>query len=393
MNGKIKILLGRKRKIVYAAIAAVVILIFLAFYKMRSSKDNEFLFTPPAVTVSEATFGPVSKYVNAIGTLRPFDSVVIKSEVDAKIEKIHFQEGAIVKENDLLIELDDSTAKAELMDAEASYRRAKSEFEPKDRLADKGIAARVERDKAKAEMDKCAAAVDARKAILDKHKIRAPFGGVVGLKEISRGQFVSRNVDLVKIVDCHPIKVDFKVAEVDVEKLYVDQEAQISVGGDTTKMFVAKINAIDPESDKISHSFDVRAILDVPEEIALTSQILKPGRFVSVRIVIDGEQQGILVPESALEKTGDEDMLYRVVEGKTAIRTPVTVGTRRDGNVEIITGVNEGDLVITTGQAGVLDGKEVAIKNSSSSSDILDAVKEIERLKIEKVQKQSKRVK
>jgi membrane fusion protein (multidrug efflux system) len=345
-------------------------------YKFSGNKKSEFSFTPPSVTVCTATFGPVVKYINAIGTLRPFNSVVIKSEVNAKIKNIYFSEGAVVKEDDLLVELDDSTARAQLTEAEALYRRAKIEYDPVEKLADKGVATRVSKDKMKAEMEKCAANVNSYKTLVDKHKIHAPFGGIIGLYEISKGQFVSSGNELLKIVDCHPLKVDFKVAEVDIGNVYVGQQVQIMVGGDKTQVFDAKITAIDPESDKISHSFDVRAVLDIPEEMAVNSQILKPGRFVSVKIAVDGDQQGILIPESSLEKIGDEDLVYRITEG-IAIRTLVTVGMRRDGNVEIITGINEGDIVITSGQSGVLDGKEVSIKNSSSTADIANAVKKL----------------
>jgi membrane fusion protein (multidrug efflux system) len=370
----------KKRIFFYATIVAFIVLGGVIYYKVIKKEESKFAFTPPAVTVSSAVFGPVSKYINAIGTLRPFDSVVIKSEVNSKIEKIAFSEGAIVKENDLLIELDDAAAKAQLMEAEAQYRKAKCEFEPIEKLADKGVMARIQRDSKKAEMDMTAARVNQHKNILEKHKIYAPFGGIIGLSDISKGQFVSPGNELIKIVDCHPLKVDFKVTENEIEKIYVGQEMQVSIGGDVNKVFTAKITALDPESDKVSHSFDVRGTLDVPEDVALGSQILKPGRFVSVKIPIDGDQQGIVVPESALEKIGEEDTLYRVVEG-VAIRTLVTAGTRRDGNVEIITGVNEGELIITSGQAGVLDGKEVSIKSGASTSDVVRAVEEIHKQK------------
>jgi membrane fusion protein (multidrug efflux system) len=237
--------------------------------------------------------------------------------------------------------------------------------------------ARTQRDIKKADMETAWAAVLSNERNLSKHKIYAPFGGIAGLKEISKGQFVSPGVELVKVVDCTPLKVDFKVAEADIDKIYVSQEAQILVGGDATKSYTAKIIAVDPESDTVTHTFDVRAVLNVPEGISeVDSQAIKPGRFVSVKIAANGEQQGILIPESCLEKIGDEDVVYRIVDG-IAIRTLVTVGTRRDGNVEIITGINEGDLVVTSGQAGVLDGKGVSIKDESSTSDVVKAVKEI----------------
>ncbi|MDR2766098.1 MAG: efflux RND transporter periplasmic adaptor subunit [Holosporaceae bacterium] len=344
-------------------------------YQLCGGKSRVSSFEPPAVMVSKAAFGAVVKYINGIGTLRAFDSVVIKSEVSAKIEKIHFSEGTVVKENDLLVELDSSSAKDSLLEAEAQYRKAKSEFDPTEKLTDKGIVARLQRDVKKAEMEMAAAKVSAYRTNLEKHKILAPFGGMVGLKEISRGQFVSPGVELVKLVDCHPLKVDFKVAEVDVGNVYVGQKVKILVGGDKTQEYEATIIAIDPESDKISHSFDVRATLDVPEEES-GNQVLKPGRFVNVQIAIDGDQRGILIPESAIEKVGEEDMVYRVVEG-LAIRTLVTSGMRRDGNVEIITGINEGDTVITSGQSNVLDGKEVAIQSGQSLSDVTKGISEL----------------
>ncbi|MDR1375466.1 MAG: efflux RND transporter periplasmic adaptor subunit [Holosporaceae bacterium] len=372
---EIKATLLKRKKAAGLVVFALVLSGFIA-YKILGNKSLPQTFAPPTITVSKAILGPVVKYINAIGTLRPFDSVVIKSEVNAKIEKIHFSEGAMVNENDLLIELDDSTAKASLMEAEAQYRKAKSEFDPIEKLTDKGIAARIQRDTKKAEMDMAAARVNSYKTALEKHKILAPFGGLIGLREISRGQFVTPGTELIKLVDCHPLKVDFKVAEVDIGNIYVDQKIKILVGGDKTQEYVATIIAIDPESDKISHSFDVRAILDVSEDVAVGSQALKPGRFISVQIALDAEQKGILIPESAMEKVGEEDMVFRVSEG-IAVRTLVTPGMRLDGNVEIITGLNDGDLVITSGQGNVLDGREVSIQDSQSFSEITKAMSEI----------------
>ncbi|MDR2645804.1 MAG: efflux RND transporter periplasmic adaptor subunit [Holosporaceae bacterium] len=370
-----KFFFGKKITILWAFVFVVTLFVCLQLYRAKSRQESKFTFEPPSVTVSKAIFGPVSKYINTIGTLRPFDSVVIKSEVNAKVDKICFSEGALVKENDLLVELDDASAKAQLMEAEAQYQKAKCEFEPIEKLADKGVMARVQRDSKKAEMSMAKARVFAYKTQLEKHKIHAPFGGTVGLREISKGQIVAPGNDLLKIVDCHPPKVDFKVAEVDIEKVYVGQEIQVSVGGDSAKTYKAVISAIDPESDRVTHSFDVRATLDVPEDVESIMRTLRPGRFVSVKIQVDGDQQGIVIPESALEKIGDEDVLFKVAEG-IAIRTLVTVGVRRDGNVEIVSGISDGDIVITSGQANVLDGKEVKIKNNASMSDIVKAIKE-----------------
>lgn len=381
--GKVKSLLRRIsdwwkqfRYKAYVVVGGIVLIIVFALsLKWLFPKKSVVDVAPPAVTASKAVFGPVTKYVNAIGTLRPFDSVVIKSEVNGCIKDVCFTEGTAVQEGDLLVALEDSAARAALAEAEAQFRKAESECKPVEKLTDKGVFARVQRDMKKAEMEVCEARVASCKSNLEKHKIHAPFGGIVGLKEISKGQVVSVGSDLVKLVDCHPLKVDFKVAELDIGNIYVGQVITILVGGDKDQEYSAKITAIDPESDRITHTFNVRAELDVPEGIAMTSQTLKPGRFVSVKAEINGDQQGIVIPESALDKVGDEDIVYRVVDG-LAIRTPVTVGTRKDGNVEIITGVNENDLVITGGQSNVLDGRAVSIQDGHSTEEIAKAMQQ-----------------
>ena len=121
--------LFREKKVAYVFIL-VVLIIFLIAYKLLSRKSTTPDEVLPPVTVAKAELGSVIRYINAIGTLRPFNSVVIKSEVNSVISKIHFTEGATVNEGDLLIELDDKGAKAALMEAEAYYRKAKSEFDP-----------------------------------------------------------------------------------------------------------------------------------------------------------------------------------------------------------------------------------------------------------------------
>ena len=354
--------------IVASCVAAVLVgtLLYKAFHVPPSDIHEE----PQSVMVSKARFGPVVRYVNSIGTLIPNDSVDLKSEVNAKIDKIYFNEGAVVEKGSLLIQLDESLAKAKLMEAEARYRKAKAEYDALDKLADRGAAAKIKREQALAEMDISSANLNSARAELEKHKIMAPFGGIIGIKNISEGQFIQGGVELVKLVDSYPLKIDFTVAETDIDKIYVSQEIQVFVGGDLAQQYSAKISAIEPESDKINHSFKVRAVLDAPEEIVINSQTLKPGRFVKVRASINEGQKGILIPESAIEKSGNEAMAYIVSDGM-AIRRVIIPGMTKDGYVEILSGINEGDEVITKGLQGVSDGRPVVIRDEYSSAEIL----------------------
>ncbi len=344
-------------------------------YKLFSARAPEIKEEPQSVMVCKAEFGSVERYINTIGTLVPCDSVDLKSEVNSKVEQIFFSDGSIVKKGDTLIQFDESLAQAEVKEAEARYRKAKIEYELMDKLAGRGAAAKIKKEQAFSDMQTASAQLNSAKVRLEKYKILAPFGGMIGIKHLSVGQFIQSGMDLVKLVDNHPLKVDFSVAEVDIDKIYVSQEIKIFVGGDAFQNYTAKISAIEPESDKVSHSFRVRAVLDIPEEIAMNSQILKPGRFVKVRITVNNGEKGIVVPESAVEKSGNESMVYIVSDGM-AIRRLVTTGMRKDGNIEIITGINEGDIVITKGKEGVSDGRAVRVRGGGySSTDFIDAYK------------------
>lgn len=374
-----------KKRVLVVMIGALVVVIFFILYFMFRGKAPEIYDEPQSVVVNKADFGSVEKYINSIGTLVPCDSVELKSEVNAKVEKIFFNEGSVVEKGELLIQLDESLARAELKDAEARYRKAKIEYDLFDKLADRGATSKIKKEQAFAEMEISSANLNSAKSKLEKHKIFSPFKGMIGIRNISEGQFIQSGMELVKIVNNHPLRVDFNVAEVDIDKIYVSQQIQIFVGGDAQQEYVAKISAIDPESDKINHSFKVRAVLDVPEEIAVNSQTLKAGRFAKVRIAINDGQKGIIIPESAIEKSGNEDIVYIVSDGM-AIRRTVITGMRKNGNVEVITGINEGDLVITKGQQGVSDGRAVTIRDQYSSSEIIDAYKTYYRKKKSKAE-------
>ncbi len=363
------------RKNVLIAGGVAVAILGIIGYKLFSSRAPEIREEPQSVMVSKAEFGSVERCINTIGTLVPCDSVDLKSEVNSKVEQIFFSDGSIVKKGDTLIQFDESLAQAELKEAEARYRKAKIEYDLLDKLAGRGAAAKIKKEQAFSDMQTASAQLNSAKVRLEKYKILAPFGGMIGIKHLSVGQFIQSGMDLVKLVDNHPLKVDFSVAEVDIDKIYVSQEIKIFVGGDAFQSYTAKISAIEPESDRVSHSFRVRAVLDIPEEIAMSSQILKPGRFVKVRITVNDGEKGIIVPESAVEKSGNENMVYIVSDGM-AIQRLVTTGMRKDGNIEIITGVNEGDLVITKGKEGVSDGRAVRIRAGYSLTDLIDAYKQ-----------------
>ncbi len=340
-------------------------------YKVLFSKDDkgEFDWTPPAVKVEVAKLTPICRFVKTNGSLKASDSVEIKAEVDAKVSRIHFVEGNDVKQGDLLVEFDSARAEAELKEAEAQYSKVRAEYLPSSKLATSKVVSDVKVGQLKAEMDSLSATIETRRVNLSKYKIYAPFAGKVGLRNISEGQYVNNGTTITKVVDTKKLLADFKVLDINIADVYQGQVIEVSADGNSN-VYRAEITAIDPESDKMTHGFNVRAVIT-----GHSDQQLKPGMYIRVNIPLDSCKQGITIPESALERYGDSEYVVRITKENKAVRTPVVSGYRSGGLVEIMSGLLDGDTVVTEGQQRVVDGREVMIeKNINIMSVINDKV-------------------
>lgn len=304
----------------------------------------------PSVMVVPAASKPVMHFIPTVGELKPNDQVALKAEIDGKIVKINFTEGSYVKKGDVLLKFDDTRAAASLRESQANLEKAKSEYEPASKLANQGVGPKMQSNVKKAEVDVCIARVDQYNDNLSKHTIVAPFDGVVGLKDISEGEFiaVNQNRELVKVVDCQPLKIDFYIPEGYYRDVKVDSPVYAIVTDFTGRdiEYKAIIKAIDPISEKASRSFKARAVIDN------STNTLKPGMFVKLNIPIRANKNGILIPESAIQSQGDTDRVWIVADEKAIGRTVIT-GVKKDGLVEILSGVSAGEWVITHGHEKV----------------------------------------
>lgn len=340
---------------------------------------NSVVDRRPMVKVTTAKIMPICRFLKLTGVLKPSNSVEIKAEVDSTIAKILFTEGGSVKQGDLLIQLDDSRALAALKEAEAQYEKIKSEYIPSSELAEKGVISKVKKDTLKADLDAAEARVEACRVNLAKHKIIAPFSGKVGLKIVSEGQYVGNGTILTRLVDDAQLRIDFKVPDVNIAEVYEGQRLDISVDGNE-KNYTAVVSAIDPESDRMSHSFNVRAIMN---ETAASH--LKPGMFVKVGVALDRCKNGIVVPERSIERYGDVESVFRILSDGTAVRTNVTSGYRNKGVVEILAGLNENDTIVLEGGARVVDGRTVQILTDEMIEQLRKQQKEQEKARKSKV--------
>jgi membrane fusion protein (multidrug efflux system) len=192
------------------------------------------------------------------------------------------------------------------------------------------------------------------KARLAKTELKAPFAGIVGLRRISAGDYVTPGQDLVNLEDITPLKADFRVAETYLPLVREGQPIKVEVDALPGKSFAGSVYAIDPRIDESGRSIVIRALLPNDEKM------LKPGLFARVTLVVEERENAILVPEEALMPQQGGAAVYKVVDGKAEM-TPVQTGLRRQGMVEITEGLRQGDVVITAGQMKIQPGAPVTV--------------------------------
>jgi membrane fusion protein, multidrug efflux system len=306
------------------------------------------------IEVASARAGRTSADIRAIGSLRSDESVTIAPEIAGRIAEITFAEGQSVDEGDVLFRLDEALAKAEVADAEARLELAKSNYERATKLAQSGTGTERARDEATAAFETARVALELARVRLAKHTITAPFAGVVGLRTVSLGAFVTAGMQLVNLEKIDALKVDFKVPELILSEISVDQDIEVTVDALPDRTFTGRIYAIDPQVDVNGRALRVRARLANPK------RVLRPGLFARITIKGIAEQEVVVVPESAIVPRGGETFVYRVENGK-AVEAKVRLGRRKGGNVEIIEGLASDSTVVTAGHQRLRDGAAVDV--------------------------------
>jgi membrane fusion protein (multidrug efflux system) len=304
------------------------------------------------VEVAAVQVGPIQRRLTAVGSVRSNESVVIRPEVAGRLADIRFDEGQRVAQGQPLIILDDSIYRAEVEEAEASLELSRANHERALDLLKRGAGTTKARDEAVAELRQDEAALELAKARLDKTVIRAPFEGMVGLRKVSVGDFVNVGQDMVNLEQIDPLKADFRVGEVYLGAVRPGQRIELGVDAFPGESFAGEVYAIDPLIDESGRSIVLRARLPNPDNR------LRPGLFVRVALVLNERNDAIQVPEQALVPQGQDQFVFRVVEGKAAL-TKVKAGIRRNGMVEITEGLGADDQVVTAGQLKIRDGAPV----------------------------------
>ena len=308
----------------------------------------------PTVEAVPVTAAPMQRTIEAVGTLQSNESVIIRPEITGRVAEILFEEGQAVAADTVLVRLDDSTYRAQLAEAEAAAALSRTNFNRADDLFRKKTGSERALDEARARRDADAAAVALARASLDKTILKASFDGVLGLRLVSVGDYVTPGQDIVNLEDMSPLKVDFRIPEIFLTQIKTGQEIEIAVDALPGRLINGRVYAIDPRVDAAGRSMLIRATVDNEDGI------LRPGLFARVNLVVDSNLEALQVPEQALMPQGDKQFVYRVVDGK-AVRTEIRTGMRRKGMVEIVEGLDAGETIIIAGQMKVQPDAPVTV--------------------------------
>ncbi|HLS57071.1 MAG TPA: efflux RND transporter periplasmic adaptor subunit [Zeimonas sp.] len=310
---------------------------------------------PVGVEAARAERVSLSETVSAVGTLRANESVVIKPEVAGLIERIHFDGGARVRKGALLVSLDASIAAAEAEQTRAELGLAQANYQRTADLARQQFVSERARDEAAANLKVLEARLKLAQARLSKSTIRAPFSGVLGLRNVSAGDFVREGAELVTLEDVTLMKVDLRLPERYLGQLRPGQLIEVEFDAYPGRRFEARLEAIDVRVDADGRSLVARGRLPNADGL------LRSGMFAKVTLTLSKRDDAVMVPEEAVFPAGEDQFVYRIDDGK-ATRVRVRTGLRREGRVEIVEGVRAGELVVTAGQIKLTrDGTEVRV--------------------------------
>ena len=304
-----------------------------------------------AVEVAKIAAADFSDEASAVGNLKSNESVVMRPETPGRIAAVNFKDGAIVGKGAVLVTLDAAVQEAELQQARANLALAQSNHKRNQELLEKKFVTAQALDNSAATLKVQEAAVQLAEAKVGRMRIKAPFNGMVGLRNVSVGDYVKEGQDLINIEDIGTLRVDFKLPETYLGRVVKGQVVEVSTDALPGEQFKAVLDAVDPMVDQNGRAISSRARLDnAPGR-------LRPGMFVRVRLLFGERKNVLMAPEQAIVP-GALPTVFKVVDGK-AVVTRVRLGVRRAAQVEVIDGLAVGDVVVTAGQLKLRDGAPV----------------------------------
>lgn len=291
--------------------------------------------------------------LSAVGTLEARESIIVRPEQNGLITRILFNESHTVKKGDILFELNADSYRAEVAQAKARVSLSMNEFNRAEKLLKKRVGSETDRDTTQAQLRVDEAQLEVAKTLLNKMTIKAPFDGIIGLRNVSPGDYVTAGQDLVQLTDISQMKVEFSLPETVLSQIKTGQSISLNVAAYPQADFSGEVYAISPIADARSHSIKVKA------KVSNESGQLRPGLFSKIKVLLSFEKDALLVPEEAIIPNNGAFLVMRMDENNNIAMVPVTLGLRQNAQVQILTGLHADDVIVTAGHLKLRPGMPI----------------------------------
>jgi len=358
------------KRMILMLVAVTALLGGLGFFKYRQvetaiAQGAGFQPPPTAVTTVVAQRETWPSTLTVIGTVAAIQGVTVSADLPGTVDKIHFESGQWVHEGDVLVELDTRQERAQLASLEAQRDLARINYGRAQQLVKDGVIARSDYDNAAAQQKATEAQVGDIRAAIERKTIRAPFSGVLGIRQVNLGQYLAAGQAIVSLQSLNPIYVNFGVPQQDTPKVALGRSLRVTTTDLPGAAFNGRISALDSVVNEQTRNIEVQATLANP------GGKLRPGMFVQVELPVGEAREVVPLPASAINYAPYGDSVFIVTNMKDpkgnlyrGVRQQVVkVEGSRGDQVAITSGINPGDEVVSSGVFRLRNGAPVLVNN------------------------------
>lgn len=359
-----------KRMILMLTVTAVFVgaLGFVKFKQIQTAIGEAAAFQPPpeAVTTVVVAEERWPSTLAAIGTVAAVQGVTVSADLPGTVERIDFESGQAVRAGQVLALLDTRQEQAQLAAVEAKRELARTTFERMQGLLNDRVISRAEFDQATAAHREAEAQTGEIRAAIHRKTIRAPFSGILGIREVNLGQYLAGGDPLVSLQALNPIHVNFGVPQQAAAQVRIGRTIRVRLDGSPATELTGRVTAIDSVVDEATRNIEVQATLENPE------RVLRPGMFVQAELSLGRDEAVRALPASAISYAPYGDSVFVVADLRDergrryrGVRQQfVKLGPARGDQVAVVSGVNAGEEVVTSGVFKLRNGAAVEVNNS-----------------------------
>ncbi|MCB0352903.1 MAG: efflux RND transporter periplasmic adaptor subunit [Bdellovibrionales bacterium] len=359
---------SQKRKIGFALILSVGFLGILAFVKYlqisAAIAENANRGQPPeAVTSAVAQAEKWRDQLEAVGSIAPVQGAMLSAEEGGRVTAIHFTSGQKVTKGDVLVELDSEVETAQLEGAQSELELAEITLRRQRALRERNANSQSDLDAAEAAARNLRAEVARLKAVIERKRVIAPYDGRAGIRMVNIGQTLDSRSDVVEVMSIDPLFVNFSLPQQALGQLRAGLSVQIGLDAFPEKTFHAEVTAVGSAVNEMTRNIDVQATIENKEEL------LRPGMFAAVTVLLDREQEVVSVPTSSVRFApyGNTVFVIKAVEGQAprdVESRAVRLGERRGDRIAILSGVQAGEEVVSSAAFKLYPGVRVVVNNT-----------------------------